>query len=122
MSEYDQDAITKAAMSARPDPWPEPVSDDAPLVDRLNAAIEFANEMDQLRVENERLRREKATWESEHGPLTCVRHKEIEAENQRLHDIFKSVGVPMTARAFMERLEKAEGPPKGADSPEDAAL
>lgn len=31
--------------------------------------------------------------------------RELKAENERLHDIFKSVGVPMTARAFMAELD-----------------
>lgn len=30
----------------------------------------------------------------------------LKAENEHLHAIFKSVGVPMTARAFMDELDR----------------
>lgn len=43
MSDYDQDAITRAAMTAKADPWPKPVPNDAPLVDRLRYRIEYGD-------------------------------------------------------------------------------
>lgn len=43
MSEYDYTAMTKIAMTAKPDPWPKPVPDDAPLVDRLRYRIEYGD-------------------------------------------------------------------------------